>query len=296
MKVAIHKLTGLLLNRPMGIAAILNYSLLTFPAVAETVTVKLPTGISASANFKSGLPSLPAVLLLHGFQQTHRSEPINSLASHLAAKGYTVLNPTMSLGVNYRSQSMPCEAVHTQTIDEEVAEISYWTNWLSDKGTDNIILASFSSTGNIGMLLYTSQAPNLNIKKAILIAPNPPIVDQKEKRKIIASLKSRAQKDEQNLGIFTLSYCKNNYATTTDSYLSYAKYDSKEFIELIKNSQVHTELIIGSADTVMTPSWATQLKSLSSPVRITMVDKAGHFFDGPSEFDLADIVENILKN
>jgi len=285
-----------LLNRPMGIAVILNYSLLTFPAVAETITVKLPTGISASANYKSGLPSLPAVLLLHGFQQTHRSEPINSLSSHLAARGYTVLNPTMSLGVNHRSQSMPCEAVHTQTIDEEVAEITYWTNWLSDKGIDNIVLASFSSTGNIGMLLYTSQAPNLNIKKAILIAPNPPVVDQKEKRKIIASIKSRPQKDEQNLGMFTLSYCKNNYATTTSSYLSYAKYDSKEFIELIKKSQVHTELIIGTADTVMTPSWAMQLNALNSPVRVTMVNKAGHFFDGPSEFDLADAVENLLKN
>lgn len=296
MKVAIHKLTGFLLNRPMGIAAILFFSLLTLPAVAETVTVKLPTGITASANFKSGLPSLPAVILLHGFQQTHRSEPINSLASNLASRGYTVLNPTMSLGVNHRSQSMPCEAVHTQTIDEEVAEIAYWANWLSDKGINNIILASFSSTGNIAMLLYTSQAPHLTIKKAILIAPNPPIVNQKEKRKIIASLKSRAQKDEQNLGIFTLSYCKNNYATTTSSYLSYAKYDSKEFIELIKKSQVHTELIIGSADTVMTPSWATQLRSLNSPARTIMVDKASHFFDGPSEFDLADAVDSILKN
>jgi esterase/lipase len=234
--------------------------------------------------------------LLHGFQQTHRSEPINSLASNLAAKGYTVLNPTMSLGVNHRSQSMPCEAVHTQTIEEEVAEIGYWKNWLNDKGMNNIVLASFSSTGNLAMLLYTSQAPRLSIQKAILIAPNPPVVDPKQKRKIIASIKSRAQKDEQNLGIFTMSYCKNNYATTTDSYLSYAKYDSKEFIELIKNSQVQTELILGSADTVITPSWATQLKALNSPVRITTVNKAGHFFDGPSEFDLADAVENLLKN
>lgn len=296
MKMAIHKLAEYLLNRPMGIAAILYCSLLTLPAIAETITVKLPTGITASANFKSGLPSLPAVLLLHGFQQNHRSEPINSLANNLAAKGYTVLNPTLSLGVNHRSQSMHCEAVHTQTIDEEVAEIAYWTNWLSDKGMNNIVLASFSSTGNIGMLLYTSQSPHLNIKKSILIAPNPPIVDQKEKRKIIASIKSRAQKDEQNIGIFTMSYCKNNYATTTSSYLSYAKYDSKEFIELIKNSHVQTELIIGSADTVMTPSWAAQLKALNSPVRISMINKAGHFFEGPSEFDLVDAVENILKN
>jgi len=146
------------------------------------------------------------------------------------------------------------------------------------------------------MLLYTSQSPHLNIKKSILIAPNPPVVDQKEKRKITASMKSRAQKDEKNIGLFTMSYCKNNYATTASSYLSYAKFDSKEFIELIKNSHVQTELIIGSSDTVISPSWMEQLKALNSPVRISMINKAGHFFDGPSEFDLVDAVDNILKN
>lgn len=284
------------INRSLFIS-LLILAVLTTPSVfAESIETQLPSGITISANFHKGLATRPAVLFLHGFQQTAHSEPLNSLAGSLAAKGYTVLNPTLSLGVNHRSQSMPCEAVHTHTMDQEVIEIAYWTEWLHKKVKGQIVLAGFSSTGNIGMLLYSSQLSNSNIKKIILIAPNPPIIDPRQKKKTQFAFKTASQADEQKLGIFTFAYCKNNFTSTANSYLSYAKYDQQTFLDLIKKSPVPTELIIGEADTVITTEWASQLKALRSPERITLINNANHFFEGTSEFDLADEFENSLKN
>lgn len=239
---------------------------------------------------------MPAVLLLHGFQQIHQSEPMKSLGSNLISKGYTVLIPTTSLGVNRRRQSMACEAVHTYTYKEEVAEISYWMNWLSNKGYNTIIPAGFSSTGNVGLLIYNAQGSHPAVKKIILISPNPTMFDLAERQKIRASINTKQAPSRQKLGAFTLGYCKKNYFATTANYQSYTQYDDNKILELIRKSPVPVELVFGSADTILPAAWLTQLKALKSPARTTMIDQANHFFSDTAEFDLTEVVENILKD
>jgi len=296
MKMAIHKLAEYMFKRRPAIAVLLYLLLLPLPAAAESLEIKLPTGITVLAEYHSGLPSMPAVLLLHGFQQIHQSEPMNSLASNLASKGYTVLSPTISLGVNKRRQSMACEAVHTYTYKEEVAEIAYWMNWLSNKGYKTIIPAGFSSTGNLGLLIYNAQGSHPAIKKIILVSPNPTFFDLAERQKIRTAKNTKQAASSRKLGAFTLGYCKNNYFSTSASYQSYSQYDDTKFLELIRQSPVPLELILGSSDTVLPASWLTQLKALKSPARTTIIDQANHFFADTAEFDLTEVVENILKN
>lgn len=296
MKMAIHKLAEFMFRRRSAIAALLCFLLPSLPAAAESLEVKLPSGITVFADYHSGLPSMPAVLLLHGFQQVHQSEPMNSLGNNLASKGYTVLIPTLSLGVNKRRQSMACEAVHTHTYKDEVAEIAYWMNWLSNKGYKTIIPAGFSSTGNIALLIYNAQGSHPAIKKIILISPNPTFFNLVERQKIRTALNVKQSETSQKLGAFTLGYCKKNYFATNASYQSYTQYDESKFAELIKQSPVPAELIVGSGDTVLPASWLAQLKMLKSPTRITLIDQANHFFADTAEFDLTEVVENILKN
>lgn len=248
------------------------------------------------ANFQSGRPSLPAVLLLHGFLQTYHSPPLNSLASDLASKGYTVLSPTISLGINRRSQSMACEAVHSHTMEDEIAEVAYWVNWLSNKGYENIVPIGFSSAGNHEILLYDAQGTHPAIRKAILISLNPKFIDYAERQRTLGEMDAMRHADGKKLGIFSLGYCKKNFAATANSYLSYAKYDGKQLLELINQTPVPTEVILGSADTIMPANWLSQIKVLKTQTRVTVIDKANHFFEGVYEFDLAEEVENILKN
>jgi len=284
-----------LVNRPMASAALLCLCFASLPAsAAETIEAKLPNGITVSANFHKGVSSLPAVLVLHGFLQTHHSQPTSSLASNLASKGYSVLNPTLSLGVNRRKQSMACEAVHTHTIKDEVAEVAYWINWLADKGYKNIVPVGFSSTGNIDILLYVAHESHQTIRKIILASLNPIAIDQAERQRTRAVTDKR-HSNGKRLDKYSLGYCKNNFATTATSYLSYAQYDSNRILELIGKTPVPTEVILGTADTILPANWSAQIKAVNPRTRVTLIKDANHFFDDTSEFDLAEEIESILK-
>lgn len=296
MKMAINNLAGYLINRPSHIAILLCLFFTSLPATAETVEVKLPTGITASANFHTGNPSQSAILLLHGFHQTHHSQPMSSLAANLASKGYTTLSPTITLGVNKRGQSMACEAVHTHTMKEDVAEIDYWVDWLGKKEYKNIVLVGFSSTGNIEILSYNAQGSHPAVKKAILVSMNPILSDNRERQEAQHLKGAKQHADAKKLGVFSVGYCKNNFTASANVYLSYAQYDASRILELIKQTNVPTELIFGSADTILPANWPSQIKALKSRAQVTIIDKANHFFDDASEFDLAEEIEKILTN
>ncbi len=126
---------------------------------ADTVELKLQNGVIATADFRAGKPSRPAILLLHGFLQTRNALPISPLANTLADDGYTVLVPTLTLGINQRAQSLDCEAPHIHTKEGDVAEIGYWTDWLARKGYKSIVLIGHSS-GSLEILQYVSQNPD----------------------------------------------------------------------------------------------------------------------------------------
>ena len=294
---AIHNMAGYLVKRPLAIVVLLCLFFISVPASAEeTIEAKLPNGITALASFHKGVSSLPAVLVLHGFLQTHHSQPMNSLAGNLASKGYTVLSPTSSLGVNRRSQSMACESAHTHTVEQDISEISYWVNWLSSKGYNNIIPVGFSSTGNFEILQYNLQASHPAIKHTILTGLNPMFTDAAERQKTRATTDSKRISNRAKLGKYSLGYCKKNYVATANSYLSYAQYDNHRILELIRKTQVPTDIILGTADTMLPANWSSQIKAANPRTRITLIKNANHFFDGTSEFDLAEEIEVILKN
>lgn len=272
----------------------LCFFMMSLPAAAETIEARLPSGITAYANFDIGKPSLPAILVLHGFLQTHQSPPMSTLADNLASRGYTVLSPTISLNINRRNQSMACEAAHTHKMEEGVAEVSFWVNWLNDKGYKNIIPVGFSSTSNIEILLYNAQGSHPAIKRAVLISLNPLIRDSAERSRVRAAMSAKRQADSKKLGFYSLGYCKNNYAATASSYLSYAEYDDSKVLELLKQTPVPTEVILGSTDTILPRHWVSRIKALNT--KVTIIDDANHFFYGANEFDLAAEIENILKN
>ena len=124
MKFSIPKIARFTISSSCDLVLFVCCAFLAQTSRAETVEVKLPSGIIASADFHQGITSQPAILLLHGFLQTRLSPPISTLANNLASKGYTTLSPTISLGINKRKQSMSCEMVHTHTMNDEVAELA----------------------------------------------------------------------------------------------------------------------------------------------------------------------------
>ena len=285
-------MTGNLLHPARHLATLLCIFILTIhPAAAATVEAKLPTGTIASADFRAGQAARPAALLLHGFLQTRHAPPISSLTNTLSDQGYTVLTPTLSLGINQRTKSLGCEAVHTHTLEGDIAEISFWVNWLANKGYGSIALIGHSF-GSTQILYYLAQKPNPAVKKAILTSWVPLRSKPQEMQKTLARVK-QSRASEQILDRFTLSYCNSNYVAPPAAYLSYVTNDSSKNLDQLSKTKMPVEVIMGAADTSMESSWPEKIRARGIPV--TVMNNAGHFFDGAQEFDLADKVESILK-
>lgn len=286
-------MAGNLLNCVRYIAALLGVLTLPIrPALAETVEARLPAGIVASADFRAGQPSRPAVLLLHGFLQTRHAPPMSSLANILADQGYTVLAPSLSLGIDRRTQSLACEAVHAHTMDGDVAEIGFWVSWLADKGYGSIVLIGHSA-GSTQILRYVAQTPSPAVKKAVLTGLVAFHSESAERRAAAERMKILPPADGKDLGRFTLSYCKGNYVAPPRAFLSYAANDADRTLGLLGKARAGVEVVMGGADTTMNAGWAEKIRRRGVPV--TIIEKTGHFFDGGQEFNLADKVEAVLK-
>lgn len=272
--------------------------LLQQPAAAteESVVAKLSNGLTVSAYFHKGLPNRPAVLILHGFLQTAQSPPMSALAANLASKGYTVLSPTISLGVNRRNQSMACQAVHTHTVPDDVAEIAYWMKWLDTHGFKNIVSIGFSSTGNFEAMLYNLQGMHPAVKRTILVSLNPISSAPPNQPKQVGHDNAAFSANEKKLAMYSLGYCNNNYTASSQSYASYAQYNETKTLALVNRSPVPLDIILGSIDSILPPNWAATLQSQGGHAHLRLIDNANHFFDDTAEFDLAEAVESILKN
>ncbi len=265
------------------------------PSHAQTVDAKLQSGIRLTASFHQGNSSATALLILHGFLQTGLSEPINALASNLDQKGYTTLRPTTSLMISSRKQSMPCEAMHTHTVEQDMSEIDYWFKWLQHKGYSRIVMIGFSSTGNFETLQYSENKPSPMLDRLILISLNPVAVDPAEKTRAQALLQKGYSRHGQYPRLYTLGYCRRNYAATLNSYASFARYDEDQVLQLLAGNKLPLNIIFGGNDTILPAEWISRISALHSSAEISVIPNANHFFDGTSEFDLAEAVENILK-
>lgn len=255
-------------------------------AHAEIVELTLPNKLVARADFRQGEPSKPAVLLVHGFLQTHSFPTISRLADNLASESYTVLAPTVSLGVTHRNQSLACEAIHTHTVSSGVEEIAQWVKWLKAHKATRIVLAGHSM-GNVYNLAYMSRSPDPAIYKLVGVsivegalksgeAARPALV---QKLRAMEARHGREMVEEQ------FSFCQK-YRSTPAGLLSYVEWGPEHIIEAINKLKVPVSMIMGSRDDRLGKDWLPRLKK--SHARVVIIEGANHFMDGQYEFDLID--------
>ena len=276
----------------LGIATLLLFGLIG-AASAEIITKKMPNGLSAAADFYQGDEDKPVVLILHGFMQTHDFSTVARLANSLKDEGYTVLVPTLTLNINNRKQSLACEAIHTHTMQGDVAEVLDWIDWLYNKVQRKITLIAHSA-GSTHLLATMEGKTDPRIEKLILIS----LLHFHEDPLSQNTLESyqRAQDDikqgRQGLFIYDLAFCKK-YPSEPEAFLSYRDWVQERTIQALNSLMLPAVIIIGGNDNRMRPAWRDALISTKVDV-ITMKD-AGHFFDTQFEFDLLDIVIEITS-
>ena len=264
------------------------------PALADVVESKLASGIVATAEYRKGQPDRPAVLILHGFLQTRDFPIIHSLTEGLGGSGYTVLAPTLSLGINKRGKSLSCEAVHTHTMENDVDEVAHWVSWLQSRGHKSIVLVGHSF-GGVELAAYIGAHPNPAVEKLILFS-----LRDLEYALFEAGLhidtrraKARQQKGSRSLDTYQLSFCRK-YPAPAAAFLSYASWTELRLLHLLATIRTPLEIVLGSADVHMKQDWAGRVGGTGA--KVSVIDGANHFFDGPAELSLLESIERSLKS
>jgi pimeloyl-ACP methyl ester carboxylesterase len=256
------------------------------PAAAHALTVhqEMRPGIRASADYLAGERSKPAVLLLHGFLQTREFPTVATLAGGLHDEGYTVLAPTLSLNIPSRAQSLACEAAHKHSLDDDVAEIGRWVNWLKSRGHRSIVLVGHSF-GSLQLLAYLAHKPDAAVKGYIGASLVEAQIGRAARADLIAQLEERVRNRQRALVSQTLSFCRI-YPSTPEGLLSYVRWDQERVLAALKQSPVGVKLIMGDSDSMLDQGWLRRLQQARVPMVI--VAGANHFMDGSHEFDLLD--------
>jgi dienelactone hydrolase len=283
------------MNRePSALLVALACLLISLPSFAAlgNVAASLPSGKIVSADFRVGNSGQSAVLILHGFLQTSEFPTVASMSDALSAAGYTVLAPTLSLGISRRNRSLPCEAVHLHTLDDDVAEVAFWVRWLLRKGHGSIILVGHSF-GNLQLLTYLDRHPPPAVKQVLLIALTDVEVkqDARQRAQQAQDFRNRAARGDNTLIETEFGACKK-YVSPSAALLSYMKLSRRSILDSLVNSPVPAAVILGGQDDRMGADWLDTLVARGITVRV--IPGASHFFDNQYEFDLQEALLQAL--
>ncbi|MCW8888324.1 MAG: alpha/beta hydrolase [Gammaproteobacteria bacterium] len=260
---------------------------------AEVVELKVAPGIFATASYQQGEPEKPAIIMLHGWLQTREFSTIARLYDALSDSGYTLLSPTLSLGISRRAKSLPCESIHTNSLNDDISELEQWVNWLSIRGHKQLILLGHSM-GATEVLAFLDQYRGDKIMQSILISIGPIGPGWPDNN---ANFNDwlRAEKNiatgDKGLSEYGLAYCKK-YVTTAENLLSFYRWDYERVHSAIAKLKIPAQIIIGSEDKLLNIELIQQLAS--EEIAVDTLEGAGHFFDKEFEFELNDAVESYL--
>ncbi len=268
-------------------------ALFTAPALAERVTLQLKPGLTARAEYQRGAADKPAVLILHGFLQTHTFPTVHNLANGLASAGYSVLAPTLSLGVTHRDRSLPCEAVHTHTLEGNRRELDAWLAWLRAQGHDRVVLIGHS-LGSAELLLYLEARRPRAVKHfiAVSLVESRPFEDKVDNAAFVRVQRAKLRRGDGRPEAYPLSFCKR-FVAPPQTFISYLSITPDRLLQAARALRIPALFIMGGGDHRLGEGWIERLQRTGK--RVAVIPGANHFLDGEHEFDLLDLVLEGLK-
>ncbi len=260
---------------------------------AEPVTLDLQPGLTARAEYRTGARDKPAVLILHGFLQTHNFPTVHNLAEGLASAGYSVLTPTLTLGVTHRHQSLPCEAIHTHTREGNMREFDSWLRWLRARGHRRVVLVGHS-LGSAELLLYLQARRPGAVAHFIALS----LVETRSDFKangldqLRQTMQQRAARGDRQAQRHPLSFCRN-FNAVPQTFASYLAITPDSLAAAARSLPIPATFIMGGGDERLGSGWIERLRGTGKSVIV--IPNASHFLDGEHEFELIDAVLNVLK-
>ncbi len=258
------------------------------------ISERLPSGLIAHADYRAGSPDRPAVMVLHGFMTTQNFSTIRTIVNELNESGYTVLAPTLTLGIDQRRGGLACGAIHTHTMSADLAEVSWWVDWLAAHHPGPLVLIGHSS-GSLQSIAYAADKPSAQLR--MVIATSPIYFGEDYPAALVAEQIAGATWQMHNgdapLERYALTFCNHNFVATPESYLSYAAWGRQRVLDSVQHAQVPVKALFGSEDPRATAEWQQGLRVAGAAV--TVIPGATHFFDATHEFELLDLIRDALR-
>ena len=266
--------------------------LCAIPVLAESIKLINTSGDVITADFSQGSINAGPVLILHSFLQTSKFSTVRRLATSLHNIGYTVLSPTLSLGISNRQQSLSCEAIHTHSLDTDTDELRQWLEWLYKKTGKPVTVIAHSAGGPV-ILKYMEDSDAKYVAHSILISLsryNAGIYANENNEYAEKALKA-INSGTNPLDSYALNYCKT-YPTDARAFLSYYNWNKVKISAVVDKFSDRISIILGTGDRRMEHAWKKQLQQQHKNVRL--IEGANHFFDQAHEFELTNAVEELL--
>ena len=242
---------------------------------AADVVAQSRQDIQLRADYQAGKAGKEAVLLLHGFLATQEFPLLRKLSQGLAAQGFSVLTPTLTLGMNGRTQVLPCDALHLHSFEQDLQEIGFWVEWLLGRGHQKVVLIGHSF-GAVQLAAYLQGKASSAIEHLIMISPpDLEYLNLVEPEINLGELRKKASLDQEEILELPLLYCWSFPAPASIQY-SYRQWHGAQFLATLGRLRQPVRAMLGGADRRLPPGWAAALVKVG--VEVQIIPEAEHFF------------------
>jgi len=266
---------------------LLTTALISAPVLAETVEIE-HNGLTLNAQLElaDGSSLADGVLVLtHGTLAHSGMELIVALQEMLVDYGVNTLAVNLSYGIDNRAQQMyDCAVPARHTMQDAVAEISAWQDWLDSQGAGPRYLMGHSRGGN-QTAQYTLSDPD-RVDAQILLAPATWDLDdtlsgyQKRYGKDVGELLNQAKSmsAEALLEGESILYCEGSGASAASLLSYYGDYPNYDTPTVLQQTQTPTLVIAGTLDDVVADLPEKMAEVNRDNVELVEVEDADHFF------------------
>ena len=280
------------------------------PSAAEEVKIKhddltlnAALTLAPGKQLKDG-----AILLVHGMLGYNGMEIVQTLQKLLAARGFSSLAPTISLGIDDRHGMYDCSLAFDFTRKDEDAEIGAWLGWLKQQGAVHIVLAGHSS-GGTAVARYAATTDDAAISALVLLAPATWMASrtaadyERQHNMPLATELAYAQalvnsgNDEATLEDVGFLAC-DHATVTAGSFVSYyGSYRTHDTPSLLPQIAPPVLVIAAGKDQVVRdlPQQVQPLVDNTGRITLVTIADADHFFRDLYAEDAADAIGKFLQ-
>lgn len=144
----------------------------TLTAQAETVRIEVDDlTVRGRLERAEGSSLADGVILLVHDTAGHYGMPfIRQVQEGLTEQGYNTLAINLALGLDDRSETLPCNVVQNHRHEDAMAQIAAWVEWLAQRGTQGVALFGHARGGN-QVAWYAVENRDPRVRAVAMAAP-----------------------------------------------------------------------------------------------------------------------------